>query len=194
MPTKRLLSLAKSLVPLTFACLFLGLQPATADTLAVNNASFETLPTGGLPAPCGLACAFSSGPIPGWTNSVNAGQFQPGTQAGNHTYFNTLSDGTTSAYSNGGSITQTVADTVLVGVIYTMQVDLGFRNDTPFAGSADLLINGIQYFATGTTPIRGNWSTFTATYTGLASDAGKAITIELNSSGLQGNFDNVRLT
>ena len=39
----------------------------------------------------------------------------------------------------------------------------------------------------------GNWSTYTVTYTGLAADVGKTITIVLGASGVQGNFDNVRL-
>ncbi len=74
-----------------------------------------------------------------------------------------------------------------------MTVDLGWRLDDPFAGSAGLLINGVQYLATGTTPVQGNWSTYTATYTGLSADVGDTITIQLNATGDQGNFDNVAL-
>ena len=46
--------------------------------------------------------------------------------------------------------------------------------------------------ATGATPDLGQWSTYTATYTGTAEDAGKSISIFLSSND-QGNFDNVRL-
>jgi hypothetical protein len=160
----------------------------------VNNPSFETLPLGGLPNGCGVGCAFSATAIPGWTGG--AGQFQPGTQAGNFTFFSTLSDGITSAYSSGGATTQTVAATVIPGIIYTLQVDLGWRNDMgAFSSGADLLINGIQYVATGSTPVQGHWSTFTVTYTGRAADAGDPITIQLVNTGLaQANFDNVRLS
>jgi hypothetical protein len=87
-----------------------------------------------------------------------------------------------------------VAPTVQVGVTYTLLVDLGKRNDTNFTASAALLINGTSYLATGVTPTSGNWSTFTATYVGTVADAGKAITIQLQSSGIQANFDNVRLS
>ena len=177
------------LVPL-LAVLFAA--TGLADVIPVVNGSFETLPGTGLPNGCGTGCAYSTGAIPDWTfTSGSGGQFQPGAAG----YFTTLSDGPTSAYSNGGVISQTVAETVQVGVTYTLLVDLGFRTDksVAFDGSADLLVNGNHYAAVGSTPTRGNWSTFTATYTGLSADAGDSITIELNSSGTQGNYDNVRL-
>jgi hypothetical protein len=88
---------------------------------------------------------------------------------------------------------QTVGGTVVLGEVYTLLVDIGWRLDAGFTGSADLLINGHTYAATGTTPAQGTWSTYTVTYTGLAADVGRSITIDLNSSGSQGNFDNVRL-
>jgi hypothetical protein len=69
------------------------------------------------------------------------------------------------------------------------------RNDgTPSLGTADLLVNGVMYAALGTAPTTGNWSTFTASYLGLPADAGSAITIELRTSGAQGDFDNVVLS
>jgi hypothetical protein len=172
----------------------LSLSSAFAATIFVNNASFETLPGGGLPNGCGTGCFYSEDVIPGWTNSGFSGQFQPGTQDGTFTYFNTLSDGITSAYSNDATISQTVTDTVQLGVVYTLLVDVGCRNDQGCFGSPDLLINGNVYLATGTFAAPGNWSTFTATYTGLAADVGDAITIELQTDGVQGNFDNVRLS
>jgi len=81
---------------------------------------------------------------------------------------------------------------VQLGAVYTFQVDIGFRKDTGFAGTAALLINGTTYTATGL-PVPGTFSTYTASYTGLLADVGQSITLELNSSGSQGNFDNVRL-
>lgn len=168
---------------------------SNAAVIPVSNPSFETLPPGGLPlGSCGTGCAYSATSIPGWTNGGSSGQFQPGTQDGNTSHFTTLSDGITSAYSNDGTISQTVGATVQTGVVYTLMVDLGWRNDTAFGASADLLINGITYAATGLTPVQGNWSTYTATYTGLSADNGKSITIELRTSGAQGNFDNVSLS
>lgn len=167
---------------------------AFANAIPVDNFSFETLPPGGLPNSCGVGCAYSSAAIPGWTGG--SGQFQPGTQDGNFTYFDALADGITSAYSSGPTISQTSPATVAPGVIYTLMVDLGWRNDmSTFSSGADLLVNGVTYAATGMTPVQGHWSTFTATYTGLASDAGDPITIQLVRTGSgQANFDNVRLS
>lgn len=170
---------------------------AVAGTITVNNFSFETLPpVGGLNnpnGPCGTGCFYSIGPIPDWTGSaVTSGQFQPGA------HFITLSDGITSAYSNGATpIFQTVSSTVLEGFVYTLMIDLGQRitsDGVAFTAAADLLINGHHIAAIGSVPTPGNWSTFTASYIGLQADVGHSITIELLSSGLEANFDNVRLS
>jgi hypothetical protein len=40
----------------------------------------------------------------------------------------------------------------------------------------------------------GNWSTYTASFTGSPLTAGDTITIQLHSSGNQANFADVRLT
>lgn len=181
------------------ACGMLVASIGLADVITVNNPSFETLPAAGLTLNCGPGCRFDApgaNSIPGWAGGD--GQFQPGAP-GFTTYFNTLaSDGSlTNGYSDGTTISQTVAPTVQTGVVYTLLVDIGRRNDsfgTTFEGSVDLLINGVHYVATGASPNQGFWSTFTATYTGLAADSGKPITIELLSNGDQANFDNVRLS
>lgn len=156
----------------------------------VANPSFETLPRGGLPGFCGTGCSFSAGAIPGWIDTGQGGQMQPGT------VFNFVPDGITTAWSNGGTIEQTVSAKVVDGATYTLTVDLGQRNDGPsFAASADLLLGGGTVIpAIGNPPALGNWSLHTATFTGTAANAGEMITIQLNSSGVQGNFDNVHLT
>ena len=174
---------------------FLSAFTALAGVISVANASFETLPAGGLPSGCGTGCSFSEAVIPGWSNSGISGQFQPGTPA--TTFFTSLPDGPTVAFSNDTTppISQTVGTKVQLGVTYTLMVDLGWRNDFgSFTSAADLMINGNAITAIGTAPTQGNWSTFTATYTGLASDVGSSITIELLTSGGQGDFDNVRLS
>lgn len=179
-----------------FACVAFAVPMAYASPITVGNPSFEILPVGGLSGSCnGTGCIYSVAAIPDWSNSGQSGQFQPGTQDGNFIEFTTLSDGITSAYTNNGTISQTVGATVQVGAIYTLSVGLGWRNDAPsFASSADLLIDGTQYFATGTA-VQGAFTTFTATYTGLAADANDSITIQLNNSGgPQANFDNVQLS
>jgi hypothetical protein len=185
------------------ALVSLAATAALAAPITVNNPSFEMVPPGGFPltAGCiGVGCSYSEGvgAIPDWTNTASSGEFIPGTQVGNFFAFDTIPNGMTVAFANAATIAQTVGLTVQVGVTYTLQVDLGWRNDEPvFTGMADLLINGSQYDASGTTPAQGNWSTFTATYTGLAADAGDPITIQLNSTGSfaqQADFDNVLLS
>jgi len=190
-----LVAKARGFVPVAILSLF-GTFSMAANPIFVSNFSFETLPVGGLPNDgCGTGCFYSTGAIPGWTGSTaTSGQFQPGTQLGNTTYFGTLSDGNTSTFTNGPILTHTVIPTVQLGVIYTFMVDLGRRKDSLFLGAADLLINGNRILATGTAPTSGNWSTFTATYTGLSADINQPITIELRTTGFEANFDNVRLS
>jgi hypothetical protein len=55
------------------------------------------------------------------------------------------------------------------------------------------LIGYTPVFATGVTPTKGNWSTFTATYNAAGADIGKPLTIQLTATGAQSWFDNVRL-
>ncbi len=170
--------------------------------IAVVNPSFEILPQGGLNfsdcAVTTLNCSYSNGlTIPGWMTTGTAayiGQFQPGTLGSTH-YFTTLSDGLTSAYSTaGGQIAQTVTATAQAGITYSLFVDLGRRNDADFLGTASLVIGSNTILATGLAPTPGNWSTFVASYTASLADNGAPIQILLNSSGQQGNYDNVVLS
>ena len=180
------------------AVLAFSVSTAFAVPISVTNFSFETLPSGGLSTGCGAGCSFSSSgdPIPGWTVSGTVGQFQPGVQASNFTYFNSVPDGITVAYSNGGTISQTVGPTVALGVLYTLNVDQGVRKDLPDPGLVELMIgSNAPILATGVpaAPGSGNWSTYTATYIGLPGDVGKSIAIALVSPAAQGDWDNVRL-
>jgi hypothetical protein len=192
-------------------CAMLFVSNAFADVVTVANPSFETLPAGGLPyGSCGAGCSFSeitsTDGIPGWTTSATGfiGQFQPGSSSGNFAWFNYVPDGTTVAYSDiaGSTIYQQVGP-VLNGETYTLQVDIGARNDTgvnSFLGSADLMLGSIVCPAIGTPPSPGNWSVYTATCTDTSWSPTDNITIQLNTSlppypivG-QGDFDNVGLT
>jgi PEP-CTERM motif len=183
-----------------YTILLLGISSvAWAVPITVVNHSFEILPAGGLPNGCGIGCSYSVDFIPGWTNTpflglgLSSGQFRPGTDVGNTTYFNSLSDGPTSAYTTIPGIAQTVGATVQQGLLYTLLVDVGWRNDAAPFGVPRLKIDNVFYDGVGT-PVRGGWATFTATYMGLAADVGKPITIFLDSATFQGNFDNVRLS
>ena len=154
----------------------MAVAPGFASPIAVANFSFETLPAGGLPTACSpVGCSFSATAAPGWVTTGASGQFQLGPLPG--PYFDTISDGPTHGYSNGGGFSQTVVPTVQLGMLYVLNVDIGFRLDTIFAGTARLLINGTPYSAVGLTPVQGTFGTFTATYTGSAADVGQAITI-----------------
>jgi hypothetical protein len=167
---------------------------AHATPIFVDNFSFETLPGGSLPFGCGTDCSYGFDTIPGWDSTGSSGQFRPGPPA-TTTYFDSVPDGTTIAFTNGGSISQTVLATVDVGFIYTLLVEQGVRNDFPDPGLVELLIGGVPIFATGVpaAPGSGGWSTYTATYVGTVADFGKSIGISLVSASAQGDWDNVRL-
>jgi hypothetical protein len=140
---------------LALACGLLFASTGFADIIPVNNPSFETLPSGGLPISSYLGGNYSIASIPGWVSTGNgpSGQFQPGGPSGTpNAYYNTLSAGPTEAWTNGGTLSQTVGATVRAGVTYTLLVDIGARLDNTvnaFTGVADLLINNNRYFATG---------------------------------------------
>ena len=191
-------TLARLLGALSFAAMAGAASPAAAGVISVINPSFEILPVGGLPfAGCGPGCSYSMGAaIPGWTSTnFQTGEFQPGVVAGNFAYFNSVPDGITVAYTNGGTISQTLSAIAQAGVTYMLQVDMGFRKDVPNPGSVALDINGNIVFATGV-PLQGSgdWVTYTAFYTASALDAGQSISIILDSQGVQGDWDNVRLS
>jgi PEP-CTERM motif len=182
-------------IPLTSTAIALGVgllvsAPASANPVAVNNYSFETLPAGGLPLSCGGTCAYSTAPIPGWINSgSDSGQWLIGGFAGNPPAF----DGSYIAYSNAESISQDVA-TAVAGTTYTLQVQLLHRTDEAFDGVVQLEIGGSPVAtATGIDGGPGTWSDWTATYTATATDAGQQVTILLSTTGGQGDFDDVRL-
>jgi hypothetical protein len=176
---------------------------ANGSTIPITNASFEALGPGGLPLnACGTGCSYSEDAIPGWTNSQvgsTSGQFQPGSSSGNTAYFSSVPDGLTLGYSNYSQISQIVG-TATAGVTYTLRVDIGLRADcASFSGcgnlgAAGLLINGATYLATGAVPVQGSFSLFTLIYTAVASDDGKTITVVLNPTGTQADYDNVRLS
>jgi hypothetical protein len=184
------------------ATLAFAAAPAFASMIIVNNPSFEILPGTFPTANGGGSCIDNiDGLIPDWTSTVQrGGQLKPGVATGG--YINQDAGSLTSAWANDGMYYQPVGATVGIGTVYTLRVDIGQKTSAlltnQFGGYADLLIGGTRYAALGTAPTPGGWSTFTATYTGLAVDVGKSITIELqnipdNGVVFQANFDNVRL-
>jgi len=180
--------------------LALAAASALAQTpIPVANYNFSILPSGGLPYYGAAGGSYSVDLIPDWIESPGtSGQYHPA--QGADSFLLDPSDTTTWAFSNAGAgpstISQTVGPTVQAGDTYTLTVDIGYNggNGAGFDGSADLWINGTAYVATGTAPAPGNYSTYTATYLGTVADQGQPITIQLDSTGAQGDFTDVALT
>jgi hypothetical protein len=192
MPMGRLIS-GVALTTAVMAGATLVSNSANAASINVANPSFETN-TAGLPYTVGCGnsnptCAYNDGPISGWSTS--------GGQTGQQNLGNLLApeDGNLEAYANGAgtSISQTVSATAIAGDTYTLDVYVGNRTDG-YNGkvAVELNIGGIITDASGLAPVPGDWSLWTASY--VAGVSGAPITIDLISSGTQGNFDNVSLT
>jgi hypothetical protein len=187
----RLLFLATIAIVFSLAAL-----PASADTLPVQNASFETaLP---FTHTCGVACGWNTGPIPNWTLTGDGGSFRPDSSSFNLP----LPDGSIIAYINDGTISQTLTGTSLLSnAIYNLTVAVGQRFETlptdfsmaVFAGSTLLgqfngstkdfklgtFVDQSLSFSTGSTVAPGDLSIVLTSVGGV---------------GKQGDFDNVRFT
>ena len=172
----------------------LAASPLRADSIAVQNASFET--TNPLTfAGCGTGCAYNFGPIPDWTLNGTGGSFQPGS-----TYYNSIPNGSIVAFSSGGSISQTLGVSLLPDTTYTLSVDVGHRLDgfgsgTGFSISLDAgstVLNSIDGSSSTITP--GTFQEETLTYTTGSTVTPGNLSIILGSSFGQSNFDDVRLT
>ncbi len=98
-------------------CALLCAPTTFAALLVIDNPSFETIPSGVLPGVCdGAGCRFGlEGAIPGWGPA--GGQYQPGTHLSNFITFNSVPEGTVVAWSNGGTISQTLSAPVQLGLV-----------------------------------------------------------------------------
>jgi hypothetical protein len=165
-------------------------------SIAVQNASFETLPAAGLLLTCGTNCFYGLGSIPGWDAAAPgeiAGEFQPGPPS-TTTYFNYVPDGVTVAYTNSGYIAQTVSETVVGGAKYTLQVDVGTNHQYPASPVILLIIGGLNsYQAFHAQAPLGDWVTYSVSYTAPSFDQGKSIRIYIEGTSAQTDIDNVRL-
>jgi HpiC1 cyclase len=166
---------------------------AWGDSLTIQNASFET--TSPLSIPCTGACAYNFGPIPGWSITGSTGSFEPSSS-----FFSLpLPDGSIVAFTNGGSISQTLTGiSLLPNSIYTLSVDVGRRFDVVTANYSLSLTDGSNVFCTsngsnGSVPA-GTFVDVTLTCaTGASAPAG-FLGIELTGDGRQIDFDNVQLS
>jgi hypothetical protein len=178
-------------------CAFVGILalmscPAWADSIPLKNASFETtnplnLPFGGGP--------FNLGPIPDWNSSGVAGSWQP-----NSSEFSSIPDGSIVAYTNGGSISQTLTGTsVLANTFYTLSTFVGHRMDG-FTGnytiSLDAGATALCSFSGNSSSIAaGTFADETCTFqSGSTVPAGDLSIVFTGSQGAQLDVDNVTVS
>jgi hypothetical protein len=182
---------------LIFLCAFTICAALTCGTahadgvIPVVNASFESL---GTLVGCGVGCAYSSGPIPGWTITGIGGSYQPSSSQ------LTLpsQDGSFVAYSNGGTISQDLGVSVQANSTYTLSVDIGHRAGLVSTysialddGSATLCTTNPAN-SNGGIPV-GTFATVTLTCTTGFAVAPGDLTIVLTAGGQQIDFDYVSL-
>ncbi|TYT69665.1 PEP-CTERM sorting domain-containing protein [Microcystis aeruginosa] len=188
------------LFKIAIASSFLVIVPqgqVKAALLTVANNSFET-PV--VTAPSGSIS--STGLVGGWTfaggaqgffNPSLGETFSPGFGYGPSPG---LPDGDQVAYSNGGTISQTLTATLQTNTKYTLGVYVGRRENVAFAGyNIELLAgNTVLVSNNSATPAPGSFEYVTFDYTsGISVTPGQALQIRLTSNGVQTNFDNITL-
>ncbi|MBE8996397.1 PEP-CTERM sorting domain-containing protein [Microcystis aeruginosa] len=106
-------------------------------------------------------------------------------------------DGVQVAYSNGGTISQTLSATLQANTQYTLGAYVGSRKNMAFPGYSIELLAGSTVLASNNiiTPIAGTFAPVTVSYSSGSSSPlfGQALEIRLTSNGIQTNFDNVTL-
>jgi len=106
-------------------------------------------------------------------------------------------DGDQVAYSNGGTIAQTLSAVLQPNTRYTLSAYIGRRNVIAFpANSIELVAGNILVSSNSVTPAAGTFERVTVSYTsGGVGDPliGKPLEIYLSSFGSHTNFDNVTL-
>jgi hypothetical protein len=106
-------------------------------------------------------------------------------------------DGNQVAYSNGGTIAQTLSAVLQPNTRYTLSAYIGRRKVLTFpANNIRLLAGGNLVSSNSVTPAAGTFERVTVSYTSGGIDdplIGKPLEIYLSSFGAQANFDNVTL-
>ena len=183
------------IITLVISLMGVSVDRALAASLYIENPGFEALD----PLSCRPSRMWSCGDIPGWVMAGDEGTFYAYKEG---EYYSPPSERV--AYSNGGSISQTLTDLLSVGHLYTLTVDVGNRYQNYTAGrpfpeySIELLAGGVVLSPdTLTLPIPdyGYFETATLTYFASSDDSllGQPLGIRLISNGIQVNWDNVRL-
>jgi hypothetical protein len=131
------------------------------------------------------------------------GLFTPYNNQPSGTYFSTIPNGSTEqiAQVSTGSIYQILTSTLDSNATYTLSVDVGRRNDSPFPGySVQLLsFNGSTFTLlsseSSTNPVRGTFLRSTQSYSSGANNPhqGEKLVVRLSTNGNHSSFDNVSL-
>lgn len=182
----------RRLLPQFVVTLALCVGSAMAAPLTVDNFSFE-MPGNG---PNGFGGTITSW-VDGDGAGTQAGTFNP--TATRYPLSGGATDGGNVAFSNGPTISQTLSATYQPNTIYTLEVDVGDRNDTTFPGfDVQLYSGGVLVGSASETHLsvpNGGFATATVSFAASSGFVGNGspIQILLNSDGGQTNFDNVRV-
>jgi hypothetical protein len=174
-------------------CFALISGSAWADTVTVQNSSFETT-AGPLTLPCGSGCTYNWGPIPGWTtNTPSAGSWDPGS------FFSSpLPDGNIAAFTNG-IIYQDLSVALLPDTQYTLSVYVGDRgnqaNTATYTIALDAGASQMCAFSNSIGSVTAvTFAQETCTFTTGASVPSGDLSIFLSAAGGQASFDQVSVT
>lgn len=183
----RLFSFCAFLVCFAVAC-----GSAKADSVAVQNGSFEM--ANSLNIPCGSGCAYNNASsIPDWVSTGVTGSWQPGT------FFNApLPNGNTIAFVDDGSLFQDLGIALAPNTDYTLTVDLGDRADLLSGDYTIALEVGgtmmCSFSGSSATIHPGTFAPETCSFgTGATVPLGD-LSILLSDSVGQADFDNVSVT
>lgn len=180
--------------------LCLAAVPATAvaTPILITNPSFET-PDCDIAGNCNNP-SFSTGSFDGWTvSSGSGGVFDPGLFAATSAAGYAAPDGDQVGWSNSGTLSQVLTETLRANTTYMLTIDVGRRPDTAFPGyEVSLFAGGVLlalFDESDFAPASNSFVTGSLTFTALASDPnlGQALEIRLHSQGVQTNWDDVRL-
>ena len=189
-----------------------GTEDAFAASLTIVNPSFED--------PVLANGAFTVNAIPGWSDFISpaVGVFNPSSTSGHYTAEGIIPDGANVAYGNSGFFCQILSDTLQTNTKYTLDVDVGKRDDgvatlkrftidfrafSPAPSFSQDTLAGVDSGVpvapriAATVPASDSFATNTIMFeTGDSHPrAGQSllICISIFGSGAQVNFDNVRL-
>lgn len=146
--------------------------------------------------PLGMNDWELSGNVGIWYPQVNpSGDDCTNTNYATQAFVSGIPDGKQVAYANGGSFTQTTAAHVTEGKAYVLKVAIGGRCLNYKAGYGVILGDGNPLISASGQNSVNTWFYQSVTYISPLGDpnAGETISVELQSGGIQVNFDNVTL-